>query len=108
MYNGWQLEQRVAKNEEDFKEVSETIRKELERFDQQKANDFKSTIANYFQCMMNYQQKVNFTFMMMIICWKKNAEDADQWHRQDADLGAKLRRSGDGNPPRQGSRVETW
>ena len=77
VYDGCQLEQRVAKNEEDFKEVSETIRKELERFDQQKANDFKSTIANYFQCMMNYQQKVNFTLVTMIVCWKKNAEVTD-------------------------------
>jgi len=72
VYDGCQLEQRVAKNEEDFKEVSETIRKELERFDQQKADDFKSTVANYLQCMMSYQQKVNFTPGMMTICWKKN------------------------------------
>lgn len=60
MCGGWQLEQRVVKNEEEFKEVSATIRKELERFDQQKAQDFKSTVANYLQCMMNYQQQVNF------------------------------------------------
>lgn len=55
----WKLEQRVTKNEEDFKEISETIRKELARFDRQKARDFKSTVVNYLQCMMNYQQQVN-------------------------------------------------
>ena len=59
MADGQQLEQTVAKNEEDFKEMSETIRKELARFDRQKAQDFKSTIANYLQCMVNYQQKVH-------------------------------------------------
>lgn len=64
---GWQLEQRVAKNEEDFKEVSETIRKELARFDQQKAQDFKSTVVNYLQCMMNYQQQVNVTPTVIVI-----------------------------------------
>lgn len=58
------MEQRVVKNEEDFREVSETIRKELERFDEQKAQDFKSTIANYLQCMMNYQQQVNLIPLM--------------------------------------------
>jgi len=53
-----QLEQRVVKNEEDFNEMSKTIRKELARFDRQKARDFKATVANYLQCMANYQQQV--------------------------------------------------
>ena len=56
---GWQLEERVVKNEEDFNEVSVTIRKEMARFDCQKACDFKSTVANYLQCILNYQQQVN-------------------------------------------------
>ena len=47
-----ELEQRVTKTEEDFKEISETVRKELTRFDRQKARDFKSTVVNYLQCMM--------------------------------------------------------
>ena len=55
----WQLEQTVAKNEKDFNKVSETIRKELARFDRQKAHDFKSTVSNYLQCMITYQQQVN-------------------------------------------------
>jgi len=57
--DGWQLEQTVTKNEEEFNKVSKTVGKELARFDRQKARDFRSTIVNYLQCMMNYQQQVN-------------------------------------------------
>ena len=55
------MEQRVAKSEEEFNDISETIRKEMARFDRQKALDFKSTVVNYLQCLMNYQQQVEFT-----------------------------------------------
>lgn len=55
------MEQRDAKSEEEFNDISETIRKEMARFDRQKALDFKSTVVSYLQCLMNYQQQVEFT-----------------------------------------------
>ena len=61
------------KTEADFNEVSETIRKELEWFDQQKAQDFKSTFANYLHCMMNYQQQVNSVPVMIMIFSEMNS-----------------------------------
>ena len=65
--DGCQLEQRVVKTEEDFNKVSETIRKELARFDREKARDFKSAVINYLQCMMNYQQQVHSTILMILM-----------------------------------------
>jgi len=47
--------------------VSETIRKELARFDREKARDFKSAVINYLQCMMNYQQQVHSTILMILV-----------------------------------------
>lgn len=55
----YQWEQRVAKSQEGFEEISKTIRKELAHFERQKVRDFKATIVNYLQTMMNNQQQVS-------------------------------------------------
>lgn len=51
-------EQRVTKTQEGFEEISKTIRKELAHFERQKVRDFKATILNYLQTMMNNQQQL--------------------------------------------------
>lgn len=51
-------EQRVTKSQESFDEISRNIRKELDLFERQKVRDFKSTVINYLQVMMNNQQQL--------------------------------------------------
>lgn len=51
-------EERVTKSQESFEEISRNIRKELAFFERQKVRDFKTTIVNYLQTMMNNQQQL--------------------------------------------------
>jgi sorting nexin-1/2 len=66
-----ELEHRVSKCHEDFDEISATIKKEAARFEKQKVQDFKSTIINYLQCMMNYQQQI-------ATCWESFLPEAKE------------------------------
>ncbi|KAI0208323.1 Sorting nexin-2 [Lamellibrachia satsuma] len=53
-----QLEMKVEQGERDFESISKTIRKEVVRFEKQRVRDFKSTIVNYLESLMNNQQQL--------------------------------------------------
>ncbi|KAK2175634.1 hypothetical protein NP493_718g04003 [Ridgeia piscesae] len=53
-----QLEMKVEQGERDFEAISKTIRKEVVRFERQRVRDFKSTIINYLESLMNNQQQL--------------------------------------------------
>ncbi|XP_013417433.1 sorting nexin-2 [Lingula anatina] len=51
-------EGKVEKGQEDFEKISENIRKEVARFDKKRVRDFKITIINYLETLMNNQQQL--------------------------------------------------
>jgi len=62
-------EERVQKFKENFESISASVRKELLRFDKQREKDFKTTLLNYLQCMMNKQQQ-------LATCWESFLPEA--------------------------------
>ena len=48
----------MEQGERDFEAISKTIRKEVVRFERQRVRDFKTTIINYLESLMNNQQQV--------------------------------------------------
>merc|ERR1711894_123999 len=50
-----ELERKVDKGQEDFETISKNIRTELVRFEKQRVKDFKATIINYLESLMNNQ-----------------------------------------------------
>jgi len=53
-----QLEHRVEKAQEEFEGISANIRKEVERFELQRYDDFKAAIISYLESVLNNQQQV--------------------------------------------------
>jgi hypothetical protein len=53
-------EQRVEKGQRDFETISATVRKEVARFDKLRVGDFKSSVIQYLQNLMEKQQQVSF------------------------------------------------
>jgi sorting nexin-1/2 len=53
-----EFELRVEKGQEEFERISKNIHVELERFEKQRVKDFKVTIINYLESLMNSQQQV--------------------------------------------------
>jgi sorting nexin-1/2 len=51
-------EHRVEKSQEEFESISKSIRKEVERFEVQRYNDFKATIISYLETLMQNQQQL--------------------------------------------------
>ncbi|KAM8891952.1 sorting nexin-1a [Spinachia spinachia] len=52
----WEI--KVTQYERDFDKVSATVRKEVNRFDKEKAKNFKREIINYLQCHLQSQQQL--------------------------------------------------
>ncbi|KAJ8304241.1 hypothetical protein KUTeg_017824 [Tegillarca granosa] len=52
----WQ--QKVEKGQEDFERISDSIRKEVARFDKYRVEDFKSGVIKYLETLMENQQKL--------------------------------------------------
>jgi len=48
----------VEKGKDDFEKISQTIRKEMGRFDRHRVEDFKNTVIRYLEQLMENQQKV--------------------------------------------------
>lgn len=48
----------MDKGQEEFETISRNIRKEISAFEKQRVKDFKSTIINYLESLMNSQQQV--------------------------------------------------
>lgn len=53
-----QWESRVTQYERDFDRIGMTVRKEVLRFEKQKAKDFKSQIIRYLEAMLQSQQRL--------------------------------------------------
>jgi len=53
-----EFELKVEKGQEEFELISKNVRKEVERFEKQRVKDFKVTIINYLESLMNSQQQV--------------------------------------------------
>ncbi|XP_060563451.1 sorting nexin-2-like isoform X1 [Ruditapes philippinarum] len=51
-------EQRVEKGQRDFETISATVRKEVARFDKLRVGDFKSSVIQYLQNLMEKQQQM--------------------------------------------------
>ncbi|KAL5004315.1 hypothetical protein ScPMuIL_017771 [Solemya velum] len=51
-------EQKVEKGQEDFESISQTIRKEVARFDKYRVEDFKASVVKYLESLMENQQKL--------------------------------------------------
>jgi len=54
------LELRVEKAQEEFDAISNSIRKEVERFELQRYHDFKAAIISYLESVQKNQQQVLF------------------------------------------------
>ncbi|XP_068458447.1 sorting nexin-1a [Clinocottus analis] len=52
----WEV--KVTQYERDFDRVSATVRKEVVRFDKEKARNFKREIINYLECLLQSQQQL--------------------------------------------------
>merc|ERR1712168_267556 len=53
------LEQTIDKYKKDIEDISKTIRSELERFQKNKAKEYKSRILEYLQKQLEIRQKVS-------------------------------------------------
>lgn len=51
-------ESRVTQYEKDFDRIGMTVRKEVLRFEKEKAKDFKSQIMKYLDAMLQSQQRI--------------------------------------------------
>ncbi|XP_052795277.1 sorting nexin-2-like [Mya arenaria] len=50
--------QRVEKGQRDFETISATVRKEIARFDKARVQDFKTSVVQYLQVLMEKQQQM--------------------------------------------------
>ena len=57
-YLPFQWEQKVEKGKEDFEKISQSIRKEVARFDKHRVEDFKTSVITYLEQLMENQQRV--------------------------------------------------
>jgi len=62
-------ERKVEKGQEDFEEISKTVKKEFKRFEIQRVKDFKDLIIKYLKSLMECQQK-------MVKCWEEYLPEA--------------------------------
>lgn len=53
-----ECEDKVERGQEDFEKISKNIRTEMVRFEKQKVKDFRATIINYLESLMNNQQQL--------------------------------------------------
>ncbi|XP_030621798.1 sorting nexin-1 [Chanos chanos] len=56
-------EAKVTQYEREFERISVTVRKEVHRFEKEKARDFKQSIIKYLECLLRSQQRV-------VKCWE--------------------------------------
>ncbi|TMS13300.1 Sorting nexin-1 [Larimichthys crocea] len=61
-------ESRVTQYERDFDRVGMTVRKEVLRFEKEKAKDFKSQIIKYLEAMLQSQQRVKLFQVLLNMC----------------------------------------
>lgn len=52
---------KVERGQEEFDNISQMIKKEMERFEINRVKDFKSIIIQYLETLMNQQQEVRVT-----------------------------------------------
>uniref|UniRef100_A0A672YF83 Sorting nexin-2 n=1 Tax=Sphaeramia orbicularis TaxID=375764 RepID=A0A672YF83_9TELE len=53
-----ELEMKVQQGERDFEQISKTIRKEVGRFEKERVKDFKSTVIQYLETLLQTQQQM--------------------------------------------------
>jgi sorting nexin-1/2 len=53
-------EAKVDKGKDEFEQISKTIRQEMKRFDKTRISEFKKTLTNYLQSLLDHQQAVSF------------------------------------------------
>lgn len=59
----FQWESKVQRCQKEFDDISAEIKREMERFEINRARDFKTTIIKYLQEQMAHQQQVCFFFL---------------------------------------------
>lgn len=65
---------KVGRGQEEFDNISEMIKKEMERFEINRVKDFKNVIIQYLETIMNQQQEVIFT------AFKKNYSRSEAYY----------------------------
>lgn len=54
----FKAEQKVVSSKRDFEEISRLVRAELDRFDKEKVEDFKSSVEDFLESMVENQKEV--------------------------------------------------
>lgn len=54
---------KVEKGKDDFEKISKAIRKEVARFDKYRVEDFKDSVVNYLEQLMENQKRVSFFYI---------------------------------------------
>lgn len=54
---------KVEKGKDDFEKISKAIRKEVARFDKYRVEDFKDSVVNYLEQLMENQKRVSFFYL---------------------------------------------
>jgi sorting nexin-1/2 len=62
-FNQW--ESKVQRCQKEFEDISAEIKREVERFELNRAKDFKTTIVKYLQDQMAHQQQVINYFSLL-------------------------------------------
>lgn len=54
----------MRKGEDDFKKISEALKKEMAKFDRKRCKDFKANMINYLEKLLNNEEQVCCRCMM--------------------------------------------
>jgi sorting nexin-1/2 len=65
LLSSFQWEGKVERGQEDFEKISETIRKEISRFDKRRVKDFQQSMIKCLESLMETQQKVRLGCVYM-------------------------------------------
>lgn len=58
---------KVEKGKDDFEKISKAIRKEVARFDKYRVEDFKDSVVNYLEQLMENQKRVRFFILLLLL-----------------------------------------
>lgn len=58
---------KVEKGKDDFDKISKAIRKEVARFDKYRVEDFKDSVVNYLEQLMENQKRVSVFIMLLLL-----------------------------------------
>ncbi|KAI8642912.1 Vps5 C-terminal [Parasitella parasitica] len=53
-----EIKERVEELQQDFQDISKLIKKELDRFDKDKVDDFRDSVEQFFRSMIEHQKQI--------------------------------------------------